>query len=173
MKRLQIGVVALVAIVASDAPAIACSCVRVLSFEEEIRSAPVVVVGTVTLTGQVPPPLAENQSDRVTVHPAFMGSGVTMTLLSVAKGVVVAKDIRIWSFGFGECAGALSTLKSGQSIVIALRPVGATPAAMRAGWGAVASTIPDVDYYTSSGCSNPLKLLSAGDLTRWIGRSLP
>ena len=48
MKAVWIGAVALLVICATEVPAFACSCSRVLTFEEEFRERSIVVVGKVT-----------------------------------------------------------------------------------------------------------------------------
>lgn len=171
MKPLWIGPLAMLAICATEVPAFACSCARVVSFDEALRDAPIVVVGTVTSTGQLPPVLREERSDAVTVRPPFMGSGITMAVTSVVKGGASASHIRIWSLGYGECAGAVSTLKGSESIVIAIHPVAATQVDVRRTWGA-ASTIPETDYLVSFGCSNSVTVVAPENLRQWIGRRL-
>jgi hypothetical protein len=172
MKAVWIGAVAFVVICATEAPAFACSCSRVLTFEDEIRERSVVVVGKVTSIREVPPAIQDERDDRVTVRPPFMGTGITMDVTSVVKGNVVAPNIRAWSLLGGSCASVLWAQAPGSSIVIALEPVTIAPAEIRRTWGSAAA-IPETDYFASSACGNPVKVLSPEDLDNWIGRQLP
>ena len=171
MKPVLIGAAVVLAICATEISAFACSCTRVVSFEEELREAPIVVVGTLTSTRHAPQALRDERSDAVNVPPPYTGSGITMAVTSVIKGDVSAGNIRIWSLGYGECGGAISALKGGESIVIAINPVAATPLAVRRGLGA-ASTIPETDYFAGSGCRNPLTVIAPENLNQWTGRRL-
>jgi hypothetical protein len=172
MKAVWTGAVVLLAICATEVPAFACSCSRVLTFEEEIRERSVVVVAKVTSTHEVPPAIREEQPGRVTVRPPFMGTGISMAVTSVVKGNVDATSIRAWDVLGGTCAAALWAQTPGSSIVIALEPVTITPAEIRRTWGSAAA-IPETDYFASSGCGNPVRVLSPEDLDQWIRRKLP
>jgi hypothetical protein len=172
IKAVWIGAVALLVICATEVPAFACSCSRVLTFEEEVRERSIVVVGKVTSTREVPPAIRDEQPDRVTVRPPYMGTGIRMAVMSVVKGNVDETNIRAWDVLGGSCAGALWAQTPGSSIVIALEPVTITPAELRRTWGSAAA-IPETDYFASSACGNPVKVLSPEDLDKWIGRKLP
>jgi hypothetical protein len=151
MKPMWIGALVLLAICASEVPALAC---------------------TVTSTGEVPPAVPDERPDRIIVRPPFMGTGITMDVMSVVKGNVRATNIRAWSVMGGDCGGALGLQAVGSSIVIALEPVPIASAEARRTWGAAAA-IPTADYFASSGCGNPVRVLSPEDLDQWIGRKLP
>ena len=156
----------------TEAPAYACSCAAIHSFQQQIRAAPVVVVGHVTSVGEVPPPEVESAPNVAVVRPPFMGAGVTLAVASVAKGEVPGRQIRVWDSSYGSCFNALRELTIGTSIVAAVWPVAETPATERARWGA-ASSIPESDFLASGACGSSVQPLTSDEVTAWIGRTIP
>jgi hypothetical protein len=160
----------LVLLFATEAPAFACSCARILSFQERVQTAPLVVVGRVASAGESPPQV-EAASDGTTARPPFMGAGITLAIASVAKGEVLGRQIRIWDLSSGECVNALRGQTIGTSMVIALWPVSDTPAAERATWGA-ASLVPESDYLAAGACGQSLQVLTSDEVVGWTGRRI-
>jgi hypothetical protein len=163
---------ALVLFGATEAPAFACTCAAIHSFQQRVRAAPVVVVGHVTSVGEVLPSEVESAANVALVRPAFMGAGVTLAIASVAKGEIPARQIRVWDSSYGMCFNALRELTVGTSIVAAILPVSETPATERARWGA-ASSIPESDFLTSGACGSSVQRLTSAEVTAWIGRTIP
>jgi hypothetical protein len=152
------------------APAIACTCARIVDFQERIESAPAVVVGQVLAVGEKMPE-GDATSTVTIVRPPFMGAGVTLAITSVAKGEVPGTQLRVWDLSYGECFNALRGQTIGASMVIALWPVARTPAAERLTWGA-ASLLPATDYLSSGACGQSLQILSADEVVEWSGRKI-
>jgi hypothetical protein len=156
----------------TEAPAFACTCAAIHSFQQQVRSAPVVVVGHVMSVREVLPPEQESAPNVTVVRPPFMGAGVTLAIASVAKGGVPSRQIRVWDSSSGTCFNALSELTIGTSIVAAIWPVSETPATERARWGA-ASLIPESDFLASGACGSSVQRLTSDEVTAWIGRTIP
>jgi hypothetical protein len=169
-RILWIFLSAAVLICATAPPAFACSCARVLSFEEKTQVAPIVVVGRVISVGEVPSQV-DAGSNTTIVRPPFMGAGVILAIESVAKGDVAGKRARLWDLSFGQCFNALRGQRIGTALVVALWPVADTPAAERATWGAAAQ-LPETDYMTSGACGQVLQVLTAEQVAEWTGRKI-
>jgi hypothetical protein len=152
------------------APAVACTCARIAGFQERIQSAPVVAVGRVVSVGETPPE-ADRTSSVTIVRPAFMGAGVTLAIVSVAKGEVSRREVRVWDLSYGECFNTLQGLTIGASVVVAMWPVADTPAAERATWGA-ASLLAQSDYLARGACGASLQVLTADEVVEWTGRKI-
>jgi hypothetical protein len=62
----------------------------------------VVAVGQVDSVGEIPP---QDRSARnvAIVQPPFRGAGVTLAIVSVAKGQVQGSHLRVWDLSYGEC----------------------------------------------------------------------
>jgi hypothetical protein len=168
MRIWWIGAAVALVMGVTESPALACSCSQVRSFSEIIQTAPVVVVGQVAATSEIPRQAPDDAPDRATVRP-WMGAGFRITVASVAKGALTDTTIGVWNMLYGECGLRVPT--TGTSVAIALWPVAGVPEDVRATWGA-ASTVPDTDYLSTSGCGQSLQVLSADDLAQWVGRKL-
>jgi hypothetical protein len=158
----------LVLLCATEAPAFACSCARILSFQERVQAAPV-VVGRVAAVGEIPP--VEAAPNVTIARPPFMGAGVTLTIASVAKGEVPGRQIRVWDLSYGECFNALRGQTIGTSMLIALWPVANTPAAELTTWGG-ASLVPESDYLAAGACGQSLQVLTSDEVAGWTGRKI-
>jgi hypothetical protein len=166
MARFWWTIVAVIVLLgATERPAYACSCARIVNFQRHVETAPVVVVGQVISIGEVPPPEPQVAPDFTVVRAPFMGTGVTLTIVWVARGAISAQRIRVWDGANGSCANSLYGLPIGTSIVAALYPVTDTPAAERRKWGA-ASLIPECDYFATVACGSSVKALTADEPPR-------
>jgi hypothetical protein len=161
---------ALVMLAANDLPAFACSCGAVRSFQQRVQAAPIVIVGLVSV-GEAPP-LEESASNLIIVRPPFMGAGVRLAIVSVAKGEVSGERIRVWDLSYGECGNALRGLPIGTSLAAAIWPVTDTPATERRTWGA-AAFIPESDYFAAGACGSSVQVLTPDEVIAWTGRKIP
>lgn len=163
---------ALVLLGATETPAYACVCSRTQSFQQRVETAPVVVVGQVISVREVPPPPVESAPNVTVVRRPFMGAGVRLALVSVAKGDLPGRQIRVWDLSYGSCGNDLVGLTIGTSIIAAIWPVSDTPATERAAWGA-ASFIPESDFFASGACGRSVQMVTSDEGTAWIGRKIP
>lgn len=162
---------ALVLIVAAERPAFACSCAAVHSFQQRLQAAPLVVVGRVALVGEVPHQ-PETAPDVTIVRPPSWGAGVSLAIISVAKGEFSGREIRVWDVSYGSCGNALYGLTIGTTVLVGLWPVADTPATERRTWGA-ASFIPESDYFARGACGESVQVLNSEDAIAWNGRKIP
>jgi hypothetical protein len=159
-KLLTIALLSGLSLLGNAAPAAACSCGGMLTFEQSARDAPFVVVGRVASFGEL----------KYDDDPASIDVEVEW----VAKGAITSSQIRVWNtFAGSSCGGVFGTVKAGTYVVMALDAVKAPTPEEREYLDLVEIHPPLGDYVIRTACEEGLRALKdKRERNRWIGRTI-